>query len=161
MNPSDPIFPKPEETKSSSYTPPGATPAKAPKDEHDGRPEEPAKDTSPAAEPTEAEFLGAPNESKPMGQGLAITSLVLGLFGVICCSCCGIPTGLAGIIFAVIDRVRRGRFDPLALTGLITSIVSILLCAVSLAIFFFLGIMDGLLDDGMVIPPAAALFLWR
>lgn len=159
MKPSDPILKKTEEPKSSSYTPPGK--ALPPVEEKESKGETP---TPPSGETGEESPLGASlEESKKnaLGSGLSIASLILGLFGVICCSCCGLPTGIAGIVLAVIDRVRRGRFDGIALAGLITSIVSIFLFLFSFTVFFFLGIMDGLLDDGMVIPPAEVLSLWR
>ncbi len=151
MKPSDPIFKKTEEpTPRSSYTPPGGQ-----------RSEPPSPPAVTEAPDTAPRPTGEGTPQKPLGSALSITSLVLGLFGVICCSCCGLPTGIAGIVLALVDRAKRGRFDGIALAGLITSIVSILLFIFSFATFFFLGIMDGLLDDGMVIPPAGSLSLWR
>ncbi len=150
MKPSDPILrPEEEKTKQASYTPPGA----------DAPPKSRESEPSDAPTVTEEPAIGGTHE-KALGSGLSIASLILGLFGVICCSCCGLPTGVAGIILALADRIRRGRFDGIALAGLITSIVSILLFVFAFATFFFLGIMDGLMDDGMVIPPAGA-FLFR
>lgn len=145
MTPSDPILRAEEKQPPASYTPPGG---------------EPTPPTLPSGEGEPAPSADDPKE-KVLGSGLSIASLVLGLFGLICCSCCGLPTGIVGIVLALVDRARRGRFDGIALAGLITSIVSILLFVFSFAVFFFLGIMDGLLDDGMVIPPAGALSLWR
>lgn len=139
MQPSDPIFKKESSGGSASYTPPGA----------------------PLSEESTPPSLEKGEEKKERGAGLAVASLVLGLFGIICCSCCGLPTGIVGVVLSLWDRAKRGRFDGLALAGLITSIISILLCIFSFVIFFALGIMDGLLDDGMVIPPAEVLAFWR
>ncbi len=63
----------------------------------------------------------APPSPERKEDALAITSLVLGILGL---CCCGLPTGIAAIICALVDRSRRGRFEGLGLAGFICGIIA-------------------------------------
>lgn len=79
-------------------------------------------------------------KSSSTGNGFAIASLVLGIVAVVgFCSCINIPIAILGIIFGIIHLVQHGK-NGMAIAGIITSGVSILLFVIfmmlySLAIF--------------------------
>ena len=66
-----------------------------------------------------------------VNNGFAIASLVTSILSIPCCCCsyAGIPIllGVAAIICAIFDRVKRGRFCGMSLAGLIVGIVGICL----------------------------------
>ena len=67
----------------------------------------------------------------PKGRGYSVASLVLGIFGLVCC-CLG-PVGLIpavlAIVFAVISRRRLGALDGMGTAGLICGILGSLIGA--------------------------------
>ena len=66
-----------------------------------------------------------------VNNGFAIASLVTSILSIPCCCCsyAGIPIllGAAGIVCAIFDRVKRGRFSGMSLAGLIVGIVGVCL----------------------------------
>ncbi len=102
--------------------------------------EEPAADNNPQNEAPKKTYYYSnqgnntfepeptPPPKKSNDDGLAITSLVLGILGL---CCCGLPTGIASIICAIVDRNRRGRFEGLGLAGFICGVIACVLSVIS------------------------------
>ncbi len=74
--------------------------------------------------------------------GLAITSLVLGILAL---CCCGLPLGIAAIICALVDRSRRCGFEGMGLAGFILGIIACVMAIVSY--IFSLVVYGTLLPD--------------
>ncbi len=51
--------------------------------------------------------------------GMATASMILGLLGIFCC---GFFASVPAIVLAILDRSKRGRFDGMALVGLVCGI---------------------------------------
>ena len=98
-----------------------------------------AVDPSPTVLPPATPIPGTVNMAYPMAVGpkpnpMAITGLVLGIVSILMVCCCyGFPFNVAGIVFSIIG-MNQIKSDPvnqlgkgLALTGLILSIVSIVI----------------------------------
>ena len=83
-----------------------------------------------------------PNGSK--NNGMAIASLVLGIVSIPAGCCYGVGTvlGIVGIILALVSRSQTGKFEGLALGGLICSIVGVLF-GVAFWILFAIGSVVG------------------
>lgn len=62
-------------------------------------------------------------------KGFSIASLVLGIFGVLCC--CFWPIGgtcaILALIFTLVSRKQNGSFNGLAIAGLVLAIIGIVL----------------------------------
>lgn len=66
------------------------------------------------------------DEQPPVGKGMAIASLVLGILGLLCnccCFCLPLVFSILSVIFACVDRARAKCFRGLAITGLILGIL--------------------------------------
>ncbi len=72
---------------------------------------------------------GAPIPEKK-ADTLAIASLTLGILGVLCC---GLSTGIAAVICALVDRKRRGGLEGMGLAGFILGVISIVIGLISAA----------------------------
>lgn len=70
---------------------------------------------------------------KPPGSGLAITSLVLGIVGIIPCFC-AIPSLLA-VIFGAVALMKDTAAKGLAIAGLVLGLMGFLVAPVSLALY--------------------------
>lgn len=85
----------------------------------------------------------------PQTNGMAVTSLVLGIISVtLGCCCYGLPFNIAGIIFAIIALSQINQ-DPLNQRGKGMAIAGLVLCILSfvLAAFgFLLGMGSGWMD---------------
>ena len=88
------------------------------------------------------DFTGAPyqepvviNQLERKKDGLAVTSLVFGILGIVFCWCLVLPLliSLCGFIMGIVSLVRTRLHTGLALAGVITSAIGIMLC-----ILFFL-----------------------
>ncbi|MGN1412076.1 MAG: DUF4190 domain-containing protein [Oscillospiraceae bacterium] len=75
------------------------------------------------------------NEPSQNGsKSMAITSMVLGIVALVICLCfiLSIPLGIVSIILAIIVLVKKKNGKPFAITGLVTSILGILVSIVTL-----------------------------
>lgn len=75
------------------------------------------------------------NEQSQNGsKSMAVTSMVLGIIALVICLCfiLSIPLGIVSIILAIIVLVKKKNGKPFAITGLVTSIISILVSIVTL-----------------------------
>lgn len=72
------------------------------------------------------------NNKGEWGKGFAIASLVLGIVSVVLfCTCCNVITALLSIIFAIIYLVKNsGGSKAMAITGIVTSVISVVLTGV-------------------------------
>ena len=86
---------------------------------------------------------------------LAMTGMIMGLLSVTCglCCCYGVPFNLLGIIFSLVGLAQI-RNNPdlysgkgLAITGLITSLVSIALAGLMVVLGLVFGWSDMILQD--------------
>ncbi len=69
-------------------------------------------------------------EEQPSGnRGMAIASLVVGILSILCCCCAylSVILGIVGIVLAVLSRPKDGKFEGVAMGGLICSIVGLVL----------------------------------
>ena len=86
------------------------------------------------------------------GKGLSIASMILGIVSVLC-SCClwfiAIPAGIVGLILGIVGIKRGGEGRGMAIAGIITSSVSIVLGLV-MAVMFISAMTSGVyngMDD--------------
>lgn len=87
---------------------------------------------------------------KSRNRGLAIASMVLGIFSIVCCclSYVGLAAAVLAIVFAVISRVRMGYFDGLAVAGLVTGIIGAVFgIAIIIVDLFFVEIFEAYLAE--------------
>lgn len=84
----------------------------------------------------ENDFTGVPyqepvviNQLERKKDGLAVTSLVLGILGIVFCWCMVIPLiiSLCGFIMGIVSLVRTRQHTGLALAGVITSAIGLVL----------------------------------
>lgn len=70
------------------------------------------------------------------GKGMAITSMVLGIIALVTCICycSAIPLGVVSIILAIIVLVKRKNGKPLAITGIITSAIAVIVSVLTLVL---------------------------
>lgn len=67
---------------------------------------------------------------KPVGNGLGIASLVLGIISLVFfCTCANIITGILAIIFGIIQLVKGGN-KGMPIAGIATSAISIIACVI-------------------------------
>ena len=87
---------------------------------------------------------GSVSTSTPaeVSNGFAIASLVLGILSIICVCCCaglGLLLGIAGIVFGCLQpKNAEGKKPGMAIAGLITSGIGIVLCLISMIAGFAL-----------------------
>ncbi len=67
------------------------------------------------------------DRSKPKSLGFSITSMVLGILGVVCCcfGWTGLILGALAIVFSVVSRAKIGYFDGFSIAGLILGIFGV------------------------------------
>ncbi len=136
------------------YTPPGGD-KRPPREEGrtegektaEGTAEEPQK-TPPKAPPksekskkNERPFVPAENRNLPFA------ALALGVLAILGSCFVGIPAGIAGIVVAIVDRCRRGYFEPMTKTGLGISAIGLALTAVTLIVSFGLDLLSAELQS--------------
>lgn len=69
-----------------------------------------------------------PNKNQGLGNGMAIASLVCGILGIFTSwFCFGILPGVLAVIFGIVALVNRTSYKPMAIAGLITGGIGILL----------------------------------
>lgn len=69
-------------------------------------------------------------EEKPAGnKGMAIASLVVGIFAILCCCCSWLAAilGVVGILLAVFSKPKDGKMEGIAIGGLVCSIIGLVL----------------------------------
>ncbi len=79
------------------------------------------------------------NQLEKKKDGPAVTALVLGILGIVFCWCMVIPLiiSLIGLILGIVSLVRTGQHSGVALAGVITSAIGLVL---SFAFLLFLFI---------------------
>ena len=78
------------------------------------------------------------NQLEHKKDGLAVCSLVTGIFGVIFCWCFVLPMilSLIGLITGIVSLMRTGQHTGLALAGVILSAIGLVLCVAILLLLF-------------------------
>lgn len=70
------------------------------------------------------------------GQGFGIASMVCGIISlVLFCSCLNIPLAVIALVFGIIQLTKAGTSKGMAITGIITACLSILLLVGFMAMF--------------------------
>lgn len=90
----------------------------------------------------EDEFSALPNRNP---ENIALVSLICGIASF---ACCGLPAGMAAILFALMAKRRMKRFNGASIGGLVLGIINIIytIVVIVMAIFLFSyleGIGDG------------------
>ena len=85
---------------------------------------------------------------RPQGnpENIALFSLVCGIASF---ACCGLPAGIAAILFAIMARRRMGRFCGSSIVGMILGIANILYSIVVIVLGVMLYSYIGELGDGL------------
>lgn len=66
-------------------------------------------------------------------QGFGIASMIMGIISlVLCCSCINIPLAVTAIIFGILQLAKSGTAKGAAITGIVTSALSIVIFFISL-----------------------------
>lgn len=80
------------------------------------------------------------NQLERKKDGLAVTSLVLGILGIVFCWFLVIPLiiSLCGFIMGIVSLVRTRQYTGLALAGVITSAIGLVLGFLFFLFFIFL-----------------------
>ena len=89
----------------------------------------------------ERPFFPAENRNLP------IAALILGVVSILGSCFLGIPAGIAGIVVAIVDRFRRGYFEPMTKTGLGLAAIGLLLTVVTLIVSFGLELLSAELQS--------------
>lgn len=78
------------------------------------------------------------NQLENKKDGLAIASLVTGIFSILFCWCLVIPLilSLIGLITGIVSLIRTGQHTGLALAGVILSAIGLVLCVAILLLLF-------------------------
>lgn len=83
----------------------------------------------------------------------SVISLVLGIVGLVLCCCMGAPSvvlGILGVVLAVLSRNDNGgKFDGMAIGGLIVSIIAFIFGLISLCYFLYFFIADPELSESV------------
>ena len=81
------------------------------------------------------------SSSQPSGNGFGIASMVLGILALVfVCGCINIPLAIISIIFAIIHINRKTGSIGFGIAGIVTSVVSIVLTVIMVAVFMYAGI---------------------
>ncbi|MBP0977042.1 MAG: DUF4190 domain-containing protein [Oscillospiraceae bacterium] len=62
-------------------------------------------------------------------KGLSVAALIFGILGILCC-CVGFPFAIIGLILAIIALAKRKAGKGLAVAGLITSLITLIISAI-------------------------------
>ena len=82
-------------------------------------------------------------QQKKPGNGLAITSLVLGIVSIVFfCTCFNFVTAILAVIFGIIHLIQRSEGKGMAITGIITAAVSVILTVIMIIGIIASGIME-------------------
>lgn len=86
---------------------------------------------------------GYSEAANKVSMGFAIASLVCGIISVICCCVCGLTSvlGICGIVFGAISLRKEGRGKGLAIGGIVTGSIGVLLALVSLIMSLGAGLL--------------------
>lgn len=81
------------------------------------------------------------SSSQPTGNGFGIASMVLGILALVFfCGCINIPLAIISIIFAIIHINRKSGSIGFAIAGIVTSVISVILTVIMIAIFCVAGV---------------------
>ena len=61
-------------------------------------------------------------------KGLSVAALIFGILGILCC-CIGFPFAIIGLILAIIALAKHKAGKGLAIAGLITSLITLIISA--------------------------------
>lgn len=90
---------------------------------------------------------GMPTEPQK-GKNLPLVSLILSLLSF---CCCGLPFSIAAIVVAVVSRNKLGRWDGLAIAGIIIGIFSVVMTVAMLVLAFFVELMAAMEGEGAML----------
>ena len=62
-------------------------------------------------------------------KGLSVAALIFGILGILCC-CVGFPVAIIGLILAILALAKRKAGKGLAVAGLITSLITLIISAI-------------------------------
>ena len=62
-------------------------------------------------------------------KGLSVAALIFGILGILCC-CMGFPFAIIGLILAIIALAKRKAGKGLAVAGLITSLITLIISTI-------------------------------
>ena len=62
-------------------------------------------------------------------KGLSVAALIFGILGILCC-CVGFPFAIIGLILAIIALAKHKAGKGLAVAGLITSLITLIISAI-------------------------------
>lgn len=62
-------------------------------------------------------------------KGLSVAALIFGILGIVCC-CIGFPFAIIGLILAIIALAKRKAGKGLAIAGLITSLITLIVSTI-------------------------------
>ena len=81
------------------------------------------------------------SSSQPESNGFGIASMVLGILAIVfVCGCINIPLAIMSIIFAIIHINRKTGSIGFAITGIVTSVISVILTVIMIVGFMYYGI---------------------
>lgn len=83
------------------------------------------------------------------GKGLSIASMVLGIISVVFCCCLwyiAIPAGIIGLILGIVGIKKSSEGHGMAIAGIITSSIAIILGLVT-AVIFISALSSGIYGD--------------
>ena len=69
-------------------------------------------------------------EEQNASKGLSVASLILGILSMLCC-CIGFPFAIIGIILAIVSLVKHKGGKGLAIAGLITSGITMIISVIT------------------------------
>ena len=86
---------------------------------------------------------------QPASKGFGIASLVLGILSlVLYCTCFNLLLAILAIIFGILQLVQTGSPKGMAIAGIVTSCLSILLYVISLIVFISSTDLEDVIDRG-------------
>ena len=87
-------------------------------------------------------------EEQNASKGLSAASLILGILSMLCC-CIGFPFAIIGIILAIVSLVKHKGGKGLAVAGLITSGITMIISVITaISLVPVMPYIDGWMDFG-------------
>lgn len=87
-------------------------------------------------------------EEQNASKGLSVASLILGILSMLCC-CIGFPFAIIGIILAIVSLVKHKDGKGLAIAGLITSGITMIISVITaISLVPMMPYIDGWMDFG-------------
>lgn len=118
---------------------------------------EPVAATPVTEVPNDTQTNYTPVPTKDPGKGFGITAMIMGIISLVATSCCcmcvaylspliGLPFAILGLIFGIIARKKSksvGLKNGMAMVGIITSVICLVICVV-LGVLFLLCMVFGI-----------------